>query len=481
VKILEELRRKKAEAEKRMKSLHEAAGENAFTDEQDEEFRRLGEESQTLAGQIEREERRANFADSLRSRETEVETERGSANERFEKPEDISVIIRRDPFEMVERAAKMSPKEGERALISANLAAMEERDLGGADNEAHFEKTLRRHKRDRGWQTNLLARMRPEYESGFEKYLAGNAMHLDNEERAAMAVGTNTAGGYLVPTHLDPSLILTNSGSSNSIRQLARVATLTEGSTWNGVTTAGSTASWAGELVEVGDATPSVGRVSVTAYKAQALVQASIESTQDIPGLAADLLMILGDARDRHEGTAHATGTGSNQPWGIFTALDANTNVEIATATAGAIAVADIHGVYRSVPIRWRNRSQWLMNPVFNLAIKALGTAVSASYTTDLTQAPSDVILGKRVNESDDAPSSFVSTTQIENAMIFGDFSNYLIVDKPGSVSIEYIPHLFNTANNLPDGRRAWYMYWRTGADSINDLAFRLLQDKTSA
>jgi predicted phage gp36 major capsid-like protein len=54
-------------------------------------------------------------------------------------------------------------------------------------------------------------------------------------------------------------------------------------------------------------------------------------------------------------------------------------------------------------------------------------------------------------------------------------------VDKPGSTSIEYIPHLFNTANNLPDGRRGWYMYWRTGADSINDTAFRLLQDKTSA
>jgi hypothetical protein len=28
---------------------------------------------------------------------------------------------------------------------------------------------------------------------------------------------------------------------------------------------------------------------------------------------------------------------------------------------------------------------------------------------------------------------------------------------------------------------RGWYMHFRSGADSVNDLAFRLLQDKTSA
>jgi predicted phage gp36 major capsid-like protein len=46
---------------------------------------------------------------------------------------------------------------------------------------------------------------------------------------------------------------------------------------------------------------------------------------------------------------------------------------------------------------------------------------------------------------------------------------------------VEYIPHLFNTANNLPDGRRGWYATWRTGADATNTNAFRLLVDKTSA
>jgi HK97 family phage major capsid protein len=93
-----------------------------------------------------------------------------------------------------------------------------------------------------------------------------------------MAVGTNTAGGYLVPTHLDPTLLLTNSGSSNVMRQHAKVVTLTEGSVWHGVTTAGVTASWDGELVEVSDDTPAVAAASITAYKAQSLVAASVDA-----------------------------------------------------------------------------------------------------------------------------------------------------------------------------------------------------------
>jgi HK97 family phage major capsid protein len=120
------------------------------------------------------------------------------------------------------------------------------------------------------------------------------------------------------------------------------------------------------------------------------------------------------------------------------------------------------------------------MNPVYSLAIKALGTAVSASYTTDLTQPVSDRLLGRPMVESDDAPST-QTTTANDNEIIYGDFSNFVVVDKPGGTSIEFIPQMFNTTTNLPDGRRAWFMHWRNGSDSVNDLAFRLLQDKTSA
>ena len=190
--------------------------------------------------------------------------------------------------------------------------------------------------------------------------------------------------------------------------------------------------------------------------------------------------MMFADARDRLEGAAHCTGTGSGQPTGIFTALDANTNVEVTSTTAATIGVVDLQGILRALGPRFRPNATFLMNPVYADAIKNLGTALSNAYSTDLTQANTGRILSKPVVESDDAPSTQTTTVR-DNEVVVGDFSNYVIVDKPGSTTIDFIPHLFNTANNLPDGRSAWYMRFRSGADSVNDLAFRLLQDKTSA
>jgi HK97 family phage major capsid protein len=391
------------------------------------------------------------------------------------------VMRRVDPFEVLRTGAVgMNQREIKRAMIDGNLKALEDKDVEG-ENQAHFERVIKRHADDFAWAGNILARSRPEYESGWAKLMMGRPELLDELERTAMSSGSNTNGGYLIPTHLDPTIILTNSGTSNVIRGISRVVTLTEGTTWNGVTSAGVTASWDGELVEVSDDTPTFGRVSVATNVAQSFVQASISAFQDISGLQSDVMMMFADARDRLEGAAHATGSGSsNQPKGIVTALDASTSVEVTSTTAATIGLVDLHALYRAVPVRWRGRGTWLMNPLYSLAVKALGTAISASYSGDLREPVAGRILGRPLVESDDMPTT-QTTTALDNEIIYGDFSNYLIVDKPGSMSVEFIPHLFNTSNNLPDGRRGWYAYWRTGADSTNISAFRILQDKTSA
>ena len=79
----------------------------------------------------------------------------------------------------------------------------------------------------------------------------------------------------------------------------------------------------------------------VDTHRAQAFVQASIEATQDIGGLASELGVLLSDAKDRLEAVAHATGSGSGQPKGIFTAIDAVSGSEISSDTAATIARAE--------------------------------------------------------------------------------------------------------------------------------------------
>lgn len=350
----------------------------------------------------------------------------------------------------------------------------EERDI----DPTHAASLLKRHGSDLDWARNLAARSTDVYERAWFKVMSGNAAFLNEEERVAINVGTSTQGGLLVPTHLDPTVILTNTGSSNAIRRAARVVNLTVGNTWNGVSSAGVTASWDAELAEVSDDSPTFTKPSISTYKAQAFVQASLEALEDIASLGADVLNMFADARDRLEGAAHCTGSGSGQPTGIFTAITGSQSVT--STTAAVVGLVDLLALKRKPGIRFRNNGTFVMNAVYGDAIRQLGTALGASYTVDASDPNTERLLGRPVIETDDAPTT-QTTTAKDPEIIFGDFSQYVLVDKPGSMSVQYIPVLFNTGNNLPDGRIGWYATWRHGADSVADEAFAVLLDKTSA
>lgn len=440
--------------------------------------------------EVERAEAVEREADIERVRELALDSDEDATEPGDQRDTDVmrarragpNVNIKGDPFEILRSANRhMDKRQYTGAVRDSILRASETFEMpSGYDNS--LEKLVKRHQRDASWAGNILARMRPEYLDAFEKVATGeNPAFLSDVERAAIAVGTNTAGGYLVPTHLDPTLIMTNNGVSNVMRGISRQVTLTGGANvWHGVTTAGATASWDAELTEVSDDTPPVAPASIPVFSAKALIMASIEAFEDITGLAGDVQMLLADARDRLEAVAHMTGSGSGQPTGLFTSLASNTNVQVAmTTNAAGLSLADLQKTRRQLPVRWRGKGTWVMNPTFLGYIQALGTALGATYSTDITQDYTSQLLGRPIVESDEAPNT-EQTTTIDNVLVFGDMSNYVIVDKPGSTSIEFIPHLFNTSNNLPDGRRGWYMHFRNGADSVNDLSFRILQDKTT-
>jgi len=386
-----------------------------------------------------------------------------------------NVNITRDALEVAEDRAS-TPAQ----LADAAMRSLEDK-VDAPENLAHVRSVLKRHSGDREWARGIILRSSDLYTMAWAKLMTGREYALTSEERTVLGVSTNANGKFLLPTHLDPTIILTSALSTNEIRKIARVVTLTDGApAWNGITSSGVTASWDGEVVEVSDDSPTFGQPSISTVRAQALVQASISAADDIANLSSDILMMFADAKDRLEGAAHATGAGTTEPKGVFTAVGAVTASRVVSTTAATIGVVDLHAVYKAVPKRYRAASQWVANPLYTTAIKALGTAVSASYSGDLRDPMAGRILGLDVVESDDAPTT-QTTTALDHEVLLGDFSQFVIVDRPGGMSVEYIPHLFNTANNLPDGRRAWYATWRNGADVTNVDAFRLLVDKTSA
>lgn len=458
---LDELRARLDAIETERRQIHEAAGDAALTDEQQTRWDALDTEETQVREQIATAE-----VEDRQARAARVAASRAQYGARFQPSA--------DPF-----ASLLRGEVSKQALVDGLLRANDNRDLE-AHEQRQMERMFKRHAKDTAWARSLLVRSSPAYESGWLKLMRGEGFLLTDEERAAMAVGTNTAGGYMVPTHLDPTLILTAEGSENSLRQIARVVTLTKGNVWNGITSGGVSASFDDELSEVSDDSPAVDSPGIPAHTARSFVQASFEAFEDIDGLESDVRMMFSVAKDTLEGEKYNTGTGVKQPTGIFTALDANTNVEIVSTTAATIGIVDLNAMYRGVAKRWRKRAHWHLNSLYNLAIKGLGTQVSNAYSGDLREAPADFILGRPVNEDDDAPDTQTTTTR-DNEIVFGDFSNFVIVDKPGSFAVEFIPNLFHVDNNLPNGKRGWLAHWRTGSDSVNDLAFRLLQDKTSA
>lgn len=383
-----------------------------------------------------------------------------------------------DPQDVL-RDTSLTGRARARAVTDAILRSNEHL-IEDGDHQATFERMLKRHARDTEWSSNILGRSTETYHDAWSALMTGRSELLTNEQRAALAVGTATQGGYLVPTHLDPTLMITNAGSDNVMRQYADVRTLTTGTQWNGVTTAGVVASWDAELTEVSDDSPVVGNAGIPVWKPQAWVGASIEAFEDITGLASDVLMLFEDARANLEGAAHMVGTGTgNTPLGLFTAINASSSLRIVSGTAATIAVQDLNAVVEALPTRWRRRAKWVMATKYGNQIKALGTAVGASYSGDLTQALSEQVLGYQRIITDDAPTA-QTTTALDLVLAFADLSKYMIIDKPGGTSVEFVPITFGS-NGRPNGGRGWYMHWRTGAGMPTLGAGRVLLDKTSA
>jgi HK97 family phage major capsid protein len=490
---LEALRAALNETRQAMQTLH-GQMDGDGTPEQQAEWDRLDQQERQQVQQIhdaeqadtearERDERARRVRES-RERWASLQTGRTPGNQ-FERSREI-----------IGRGAQASDWDS-RNVVGELLRMTEGRIEREAADERHTRRVLERHLlaeggepvqvlADRAWAVQLMTRCLPEYTRAFNAVMRGGPMAaamLPSEQRAAIAVGTNTQGGFLVPFYLDPTIMFDNDGSANVVRQIARVVTLSpgQGNTWHGMTSAGATGSWDAELEEVSDDSPSFAEPSIPLNTPRTFIKASFQAVEDIPDLAGDIAMMFADARDRLEGAAHCTGTGaSNQPTGIVTALDANTNVEVISTTAATIGVVDINGLLRAVPQRYRRNAQWLMNDVYADAIQQLGTAVGASYTGTLATDLSPTLKGKPWNRSDDMPST-QTTTVNDNEIVVGDWSRYVIVDRPGGMSVEYIQNLVGTTNALPTGERGWLAWWRNGADSVLDTAFRLLQDKTSA
>jgi HK97 family phage major capsid protein len=299
--------------------------------------------------------------------------------------------------------------------------------------------------------------------------------------RAAMAEGTSSTGGFMVPFHLDPSIILTNTGSLSPMRQIATVKQLTNTNVWHGITSAGVTAEWAAEAAEAADASPTVGQPSITVHRADAYLQASFEQVQD-SNIDTEVGGLIADARANQEATAFVTGTGTLQPIGVVTALQLVTASRIAGSSGAAGAadfvVGDVYALDNAVPYRWRKNGLTWMGDITTInKIRRFGegtTGSNSAFWQDLGGGTPPTLLGHPVSVASGMDSTIVSGSN-DDVLILGDFRQYFIVDRIGT-TMAYNPLVLG-ANRRPTGEVGWFFFWRTGGDvGSTEDAFRMLR-----
>jgi len=327
---------------------------------------------------------------------------------------------------------------------------------------------------------HILLTGRDSYRSGFQKIMAGQPELMEDHERRAMSEArisslTDAQGGYAVPFTLDPSIIHTSTylGAGHPWRQLATVTSIVTDA-WNGVSSAGVTASMAGEAEEVVDGSPTLAQPSIPVKKAQSFVRYTEEIYADWASYESEIRTMFAWAKDVLEDVQFTLGSGvGNNVNGIVTDLVAATSPVVATDTADNLLAVDLYKLEAALAKRFRTGASMVAARATFNKVRQLDTAGGAQLWERIGNNMPAQLLGYPVHEGENIDSTWGSGENY--VLIFGDVRQaYRIIDRVGT-TIQNFPALFGTTNNLPNGTGGLRMVWRFGAGVVNPTAAKIL------
>jgi HK97 family phage major capsid protein len=462
----EEMRARLAAITEELRTIHTEAAEAAFTDEQ-----------QTRWDTLETEER--DTAEALRVAEETAARETRVAERRARWGSVQVAPVRQDPFDL----DNVRNTRGN-ALIDQARNAFDPTFVrrSATEGAAELLRKIDLLSEDENGQGEALARYalihgsdnyRSAFRSWFQASARGMAPVLTQEEafavRASMSL-TSANGGYSLPTLLDPSLIFTGTISKNPLRRISTVKQGTQDK-WNGVTAGAVTTAWKAEGSAFTDGSPTTGAVQVDAAMLTAYVTGSYEIFAD-SNLLNDLPGLIGEAIDTAEQTAFISGSGSDAPKGIITAISATVASTVTVTTRGTFnstSTADTLALLNALPVRVEDSSTWLMNKATYRAINQQVTGTAGVPLIEQTDRNN--LLDLPVLRASDMPSA---TTSGNVMIVLGDFSRFVIYDRLG-VNVEFIQNVVD-GDGLPVGKRGLVAYKRVGSNTADINAFRFLK-----
>jgi HK97 family phage major capsid protein len=202
----------------------------------------------------------------------------------------------------------------------------------------------------------------------------------------------------------------------------------------------------------------------------------SVEIDADWTAMRSEVTRLLQDAKDTEEASSFVNGDGTgNNPGGVVATLSHYG----AVPDGGSLTTADVYALEEALAPRWRARAQFLGNKSVYNDIRQLGTTDGADLWVRLADRNPSQLIGYDAREISTMGASDDSGARY---LLFGDFSQFLIVDRVG-MNVELVPHLFNPTASVPTptGQRGLLAIWRNSSKVLVDDAFKYLKQGTAS
>lgn len=264
----------------------------------------------------------------------------------------------------------------------------------------------------------------PEMRAAFNRYIRGGAP--TGLEYRALAVGTDSAGGYAVPD-LFRNEVQKTMKAFGGVRDVANVITTDTGQniewpTFDGTAQVGAIVA---ENVQVAELDPAFGIASLDSYLwSSKLVRVPIQLTQDSAINMEDFLRdALAERIARIQNTKFTVGTGTGEPDGVAV----SPTIGVTAASATAITSDELISLYHSVDPAYRSNFTFMAHDNTIAAIRKLKEATTNAYIWQpgLQAGVPDQLLGRPVVVNQDMDAS-LATTDI--AVLGGDFKRYYVI-----------------------------------------------------
>ena len=264
----------------------------------------------------------------------------------------------------------------------------------------------------------------PAYGDAFWAQIRRGREGVGPDIRAALQVGTNSEGGFIVPTAFDARLVKALE-DFNEFRSLCSVIN-TSSLHKIPVESSLGAATWAAEEGNYGESDTAFSQVSLDAFKLTRIIKVSEELLSDaFFDVESYIANAFGRSFGAAEEAAFVNGDGSGKPTGFV----AGGQVGKTTATNAAITADEIMDLYYSLKRAYRGRAVWVMNDATIKVVRKLKDSTNQYlWQPGLQASEPDTLMGRPVVSSTAMPT--IATTA--KVAVFGDLSYYTIADRAG-------------------------------------------------